>query len=316
MSNLAGRINKVLPDSVIRSAAMASTKIKTNSPHILFAAGVVGFGATVVLASRSTLKINDIVEEHNETRTRIEDAKNDENLKDQYSEQDYRLDKIKLLAQTTYKFGKLYLPAIACGAASLAAFTGAHVIMTNRVAGLAAAYAAVDTAYNKYREKVIEEFGVEKDEEYRFDMTEKETKNAEGKKTKEKVVDGSVTPSMYAKFFDEANPNWKSDAAMNRIFLSHIQNMMNDRLILQGHLLLNDVYDALGYPRTSAGSVVGWVLNRFGGSGDDFVDFGIFGDEYDISKRLFVNGDERSVRLDFNVNGTVWNLINNTSETY
>ena len=188
--------------------------------------------------------------------------------------------------------------------------------MTNRVAGLAAAYAAVDTAYNKYREKVIEEFGVEKDEEFRFDMTEKETKNAEGKKTKEKVVDGDATPSMYAKFFDEANPNWKSDAAMNRIFLSHIQNMMNDRLILQGHLLLNDVYDALGYPRTSAGSVVGWVLNRYGGSGDDFVDFGIFGDEYDISKRLFVNGDERSVRLDFNVNGTVWNLINNTSETY
>ena len=117
MSNLAGRINKVLPDSVLRSAAMATTKIKTNSPHILFAAGVVGFGATVVLASRSTLKINDIVEEHNETRTRIEDAKNDENLKDKYTEQDYRLDKIKLLAQTTYKFGKLYLPAIACGAA-------------------------------------------------------------------------------------------------------------------------------------------------------------------------------------------------------
>lgn len=81
---------------------------------------------------------------------------------------------------------------------------------------------------------------------------------------------------------------------------------MNDVLIHRGHVFLNEVYDALGIERTPEGSVVGWVL---GDRGDDFIDFGIFGNDWDIAKRMFVNGDERSVLMDFNVNGVIWDRI-------
>ena len=60
----------------------------------------------------------------------------------------------------------------------------------------------------------------------------------------------------------------------------------------------------LGLPRTQAGQLVGWVK----GQGDDFVDFGIF-DGDDMKHRDFVNGYERSILLDFNVDGIVYNLI-------
>jgi hypothetical protein len=50
---------------------------------------------------------------------------------------------------------------------------------------------------------------------------------------------------------------------------------------------------------------VGWVV---GDCGDGFVDFGVFeGDRY--MGMEFVKGDERSVVLDFNVTGVIWNLI-------
>ena len=82
--------------------------------------------------------------------------------------------------------------------------------------------------------------------------------------------------------------------------------MFNDLLISRGHVFLNEVYDALGFERTEAGNVVGWVLNK---DGDNYIDFGI----YDITSpggRLFVNGQEPSILLDFNVDGYILNTLN------
>ena len=70
----------------------------------------------------------------------------------------------------------------------------------------------------------------------------------------------------------------------------------------RGHVFLNDVYDSLGIERSRAGSVVGWVLN---GDGDNYVDFGIF----EVDNRDFVNGTERSILLDFNVDGVIFDKI-------
>jgi hypothetical protein len=49
---------------------------------------------------------------------------------------------------------------------------------------------------------------------------------------------------------------------------------------------------------------VGWVK----GNGDDYIDFGVFrGDVY--MGQQFASGNEKSVWLDFNVDGSVWNKI-------
>jgi hypothetical protein len=60
----------------------------------------------------------------------------------------------------------------------------------------------------------------------------------------------------------------------------------------------------LDIPRTQAGAVVCWVR----GQGDDFIDFGIF-DGNDDATRRFVNGCERSILLDFNVDGVIYDMI-------
>ena len=79
---------------------------------------------------------------------------------------------------------------------------------------------------------------------------------------------------------------------------------LNRTLQTRGHVFLNEVYDVLDIPRTRAGAQVGWIL----GHGDDFIDFGIF-DLHNESKRAFVNGYERSILLDFNVTGSIIDLI-------
>ena len=109
---------------------------------------------------------------------------------------------------------------------------------------------------------------------------------------------------MYAKFFDEFNPNWCKNPEKNLIFLRGIQQDCNDRLHSRGFLFLNEVYEALGLPMTQYGQQVGWIM----GNGDDYVDFGIM-DGYRESVRDFVNGYEPSILLDFNVDGVIWDKI-------
>ena len=65
----------------------------------------------------------------------------------------------------------------------------------------------------------------------------------------------------------------------------------------------------LGFPRTKAGQVVGWVYDEKHTVGDNFVDFGLFNDINDERKQAFVNGYERSVLLDFNVDGPILDLM-------
>ena len=64
----------------------------------------------------------------------------------------------------------------------------------------------------------------------------------------------------------------------------------------------------LGIPRTRAGQIVGWVYDEDNPLGDNYVDFGI----YDINREKtidFVNGYERVILLDFNVDGNILDRI-------
>ena len=60
----------------------------------------------------------------------------------------------------------------------------------------------------------------------------------------------------------------------------------------------------LGIPRSKAGQVVGWIYDKDNTKGDGFVDFGIY-DANNDRKRAFVNGLERTILLDFNVDGNI-----------
>jgi hypothetical protein len=59
--------------------------------------------------------------------------------------------------------------------------------------------------------------------------------------------------------FDINNPNWTSDKDTNLLFLRGVQTYMSHLLRVRGHVMLNDVYDALGSPRTRFGFTFGWM---------------------------------------------------------
>ena len=131
-----------------------------------------------------------------------------------------------------------------------------------------------------------------------IEMDEKEFKNIETKETEQKT---EKTVSQYARFFDETCPSWSKNSEANLMFLKLQQQFANDMLKARGVLYLNEVYAMLGIPRTKAGQVVGWKYDLENPSGDNYVDFGIF----DEKNKSFVNGFERSILLDFNVDGII-----------
>jgi hypothetical protein len=225
------------------------------------------------------------------------------------SDEDYRHDQILLRVQTSMKIARLYAPAIGLGVLSIAALTGSHVILTRRNVALTAAYAALDRGFRQYRDRVSKELGADKDREFRYGLTEREIVEETKNGPKTKMVKDVVTDdlSIYARVFDETSTSWSKVHMQNQFFLQCQQNYANDLLNKRGHVFLNEIYDMLGLSRTKAGQVVGWVKDNPNG-GDSYIDFGVFkGDKFHALR--FVNGEERSIWLDFNVDGNVLDLI-------
>lgn len=281
-----------------RRLAGAVLKTKAQSPAILFGAGVVGVVSTVVVASKATLKLEDILDDTNEKLEMVKTLNHDK-----YTEQDRAKDKAVVYTQTVLNISKLYAPAVGIGILSIAALTGSHYILTKRNAALAAAYTGLDRVLREYRERVSDDIGVEREARL-WQPTEKlDATTEDGKKVKVEVAT-EKGGSPYKVLFDETNQNWQRADEYNQIFIQAQQNFANDLLRAKGHVFLNDVHDMLGLPRTKAGQIVGWVMN---GDGDNYIDFGVFNN---LERGMrFVSGDERSIWLDFNVDGPVLDLL-------
>lgn len=288
------------PAALTRIAGSQSLTLQKNAPNLLFVGGLVGSIGATVMACRATLKLEEIIDEASNTLTVINEAEFPEG---EYSEQDKTRDTGLVYVRASVDIIKLYGPAAIVGGLSIAALTKSHNMLNDRVAALSAAYAAVSTAYDRYREKVIDKYGEEQDREFRQTRSVVPLEGPDGKVIDQTVVSHDGT-SPYSKFFDPTSPNWSEEAEYNYAFLVAQQNWANDKLRMQGHLFLNEVYDSLGIPRTRAGSVVGW---SFSGAGDNYVDFGIFDGEKNT--RAFVNGLEGSVLLDFNVDGVILDFV-------
>lgn len=303
-------------NSVTRTFHKTSFKLKKHSPEILIVAGIAGTVASAVLACRATVKATAVLEEAKKDIDNIHECIEREDISPEaYSEEDYKKDLTGVYIRTGLKMVKLYAPAIAIGALSITGMVASHHILRKRNLALAAAYATVDKGFKEYRNRVIERFGKDLDKELRYNIKAKEIEevmvNEDGTETTvKKTVDvmDNMNYSPYSIVFDDGNTGWSKDAEHNKFFLIQQQNYANEKLKARGHLFLNEVYEMLGAPKTRAGQVVGWIYDEECPVGDNFVDFGIF----DITKqkaRDFVNGYERVIVLDFNVDGditTMW----------
>lgn len=296
-----------------RSLIKAGFQVKKHSPEILVVVGVAGVVTSTVMACKATTKAGDILEEHKIQMNAIDQVV--KMNRDDYTEEDHKKDTTIVYTQTTIKLVKLYSPSIMIGVLSLGCIIYSHNILTKRNAALAAAYATVDRGFKEYRGRVVERFGKELDHELRYNIKAQEFEKTEvDKKGNEKVVKETVNvadPNLYsdyARFFDDGCNGWSKDPEQNLTFLKCQQAYANEKLKAKGYLFLNDVYKMLGIPATKAGQIVGWIYDEKNPIGDNFVDFGL----YDTNKpvvRDFVNGYERTILLDFNVDGNILEMM-------
>ena len=307
-----------LPASVTRSFHKAGFQIKKHSPEILVVTGVVGTVVSAVMACKATTKVNFVLEEAKEQIDIVHNGVENGEVKGimengeigmiPYNAEDGKKDLTIVYTQTGVKLAKLYGPAVLVGAASIASILVGHNILHKRNLALAAAYTAVDTGWKQYRGRVVDRFGDKMDKELLYNLKNKEVEETVvDEKGKEKTVKNTVEvadPSSlgyYTYVFDETASGWQRDAEDNKFFLLRQQDYANEKLKAKGHLFLNEVLDMVGIPRTRAGQTVGWMLD---GDGDGFVDFGIFDIRCEAS-RNFVNGLEKSIWLNFNVDGDI-----------
>lgn len=295
--------------NISKTLSKIGFKIKKHSPEILVVAGCAGTVASTVMACMATKKLPEILAEKEDEVLEIEKRYATE---EDYPLEVYKKDMKRVQIGTVGSVCKLYLPAVAVGALSIASILTSNNIMKKRNASLAAAYATLDSMYKRYRQNVIDEYGEEADRNLRFGIKTEKVKNKvtdENGKTKtvtEEVVTYNKLNdySDYARFFDASCAAWVPEPETNLMFLKGVENWCNSKLQSKGYLFLNDVYHALGLPNTLAGQSVGWIYDEENPIGDNRVSFCIY-DIHDEAKRAFVNGTEDVILLDFNVDGDI-----------
>lgn len=289
---------KLIPQKLTQKVGRQLLTMQKNAPRTFFIAGIVGIIGSTVLACRATLKLNETLDDMSQKVDTAKEVR--KSSPGTYLESNFNKDMAVVYTRGTISLVKLYAPAIILGGASIAALTGSHVALSRRNAGLTAAYSAVAASFEAYRDRVRQEVGDEKELEFHHAIL-LEKMAVDGKTEIVRRADPNRW-SPYAKFFDEYNVNWKKNSEHNRLFVQCQQNYANHLLQARGHVFLNEVYDMLGIDRSSAGQVVGWIIGQ---EGDNYIDFGMF----EAANSQFVNGWERSVILDFNVDGVIYDKI-------
>lgn len=293
---------RYVPKGLTRLGSRQLLKLQKNAPTIMVVSGVVGFGVTAVLAAKATRNIDPIIEDHAKQRVGISENV----LLDNRAEQRQL---VKLYANTTLELGKLYAPTLVVGTLSAGSVLYGHRILKGRHLATMAAYTGLMEQYKSYRERVAETLGHELEREIHDGAVGKweEDPNHPGEyKMKAKKLEEAQKGNYLRPFFDESNDNWTTDPTSNYLFLKGVQSHMNRVLDIKGHVFLFEVYDALGIPRTKETIVTGWL--RDNSNGDGYIDFGFMTDK-SPEAAMFRNGAERCVRLNFNIDGVIWDLI-------
>lgn len=224
-------MNKFSVTSFLNTAKRTVSK---HSPEILTGLGIAGMLSTVILAVKATPKALQIIDD-------IKTGENKEHLTP---------------VETVKATWKCYVPAATFGAVSTVCLIGAVSVSSRRYAALATAYKISETAYNEYREKVVETIG-EKKEETIKDAINKDRIEKNPVTTNDVIVTGTGKTLCY-------------DHLSSRYFESDIdkikraENELNKRMLheITGSVSLNEFYDEIGLSRTPLGESMGWNAMR------------------------------------------------------
>lgn len=267
-----------------RTLRRTGLKVSKYSPQILTAVGIAGLVVAGVIAAKNTLKLEETLDN---SRNRLEAVKDHPEAT--------QADVNKAYAKNIFDLAKLYGIPVTLAAGSIVAILVGHNILHKRNLALVAAYKGLEQAFSEYRKRVVEEYGEDVDEKFRYGLKDVTTVGEDGKKVK--TVERVGSNSDYLMEFGPDNDNWSGNHEHNLFYVTRAQNYFNDMLQTKGHIFLQDVTRHLGIPDSKVGAVTGWVYSV--GSGDDYIDFGI----------KDMQDSHGYILMDFNVDGVILDLI-------
>ena len=266
----------------------------------------------------------DYIRESNDELDKIKAVREREDVTD-YTKMDYRKDVFGNRARLVIHMGKIYWKDILAAAAGFGLLFLGNRSYKKTVSSLTAACAAYKKAakaigddFKKYRSRVREEFGDDIDKKIHAGIKGKEVEvetdeldeDGNPKKAKKNVFCVNRDDvSAFARWFDSNNKNFTGNPSDDLFFLRSVQEECNRTLSGRGYLFLNDVYEALGFNPTAEGQVVGWRYDPDNPMIDSRVDFNIYNDILTCN-RDFVNGYSETCLLDFNVDGVIFEMLN------
>lgn len=220
--------------------AHAGRKIAKNAPGIYTTAGILGLGATAILAYKSKPKVEKVVEYMEETQ-------------EMELEPDYNQIGTELIKA-------LWLP-ITVGVLSVGSIVMSHRISRGRILALSGALAA-QQAQNIWMEtKYRTEHGEEKYQEFITPVQNIEIET-EGKDGKKKISKGQIKTNMDAtvgSWYSDSTEYVSDDHTYNLAYIESVEATLQTRLFQKGTLLLNAVREELGLERTPNGALLGWT---------------------------------------------------------
>lgn len=221
-----------------------------NSPAILTAIGVTGTLTTAYLAAKAAFKSVDVLKEASEKK----EAENVEAGNEPASDVNSPTGGELTTQEKVEAVWKLYVPAAASAAMTVAAIVLANRIGERRNAALASAYSVVQEGYKEYRAKTNEKVGKKKEQEIRDEIAqERIDRNPVNQTTL--IVTGKGGTLCY-------------DMWTDRYFNSDIEsirkavNDFNKDLINSSYMALTEFYHLLGLPSTRNSDMVGWDTDK------------------------------------------------------
>lgn len=207
-----------------------------NSPTILTSLAVAGSLTAAYLTGRATWQAATIIRNKQDRDARL-------GLTVADPKQEMR-DRLRMVAP-------LYIPPVAMCIATTVCIIGANRIGTRRAAASLAAFTITERAFEEYRGKVTEKFGVRKEEGVRTDIIQDRVN----------VTDDSVEvhglprgQKCYDKFSDRYlwSTQEELDAAVNEL---------NRAVVGVGYATLADLYYILDMPAPGYSHEIGWNSN-------------------------------------------------------
>ena len=153
----------------------SSRFLKKNGGTILAVAASVGVIATAIETGRATTKAKHLLAVDEALRTYNED---EQGIVEEPPTK-------KEIVQTCWK---AYVPAVILGGSTIACILGSNALNKKQIASLTAGYMVLGKAYQEYRQKVIENFGIEKEAEIHDQIKEEKLPEVREKMEEEKLL--------------------------------------------------------------------------------------------------------------------------------